>query len=230
MRLRHSLGLLAGLVLLGTGCGGDQVRNTASYIFQSLVGSHLSVGFPSAIPVPDEVTLDFGIKEEDKAARLGAALFAAVAGETMEQKVGRAVKSAALPVREMAAGSFRKELEAAQLFGKVVNDGGDLALSLGVPRWGLRRNRDSGAIEPVFDMEASLSLPGVGKVWSASRSAAQVSQAVKDKGFDLGLEMIAAKPRRLSEVLSVVSADLSRQLVQELRDNPPKRRILAGAE
>ncbi len=224
MPARRRLTLASLLALsLSLGCAGDQ--GPLKNLFGALIGSHISVGFPAAVPVPDEVTLDLGI-QGGEATRLGQALFSAVTGETLEQKVGKAIKNAALPVRSLAAGSFRSELEKSQLFGKVTDQGGDLMLSLGVPRWGLRRDPASGKVEPIFDMEASLALPGFGTVWKATRSAAQVSQALKSKGFNLGLELVASRPKSLGDALALVATDLSQQMVEDLRKNPPQRKLL----
>lgn len=215
----------AGLLTLAflAGCSGGQATR---FIFQSLVGQHVHVQVPGALDFPDTVVLDLG-QDDTAAGRIGGMFAAAVMGESLEDKAGKAVKAAAAPLRVSCADALRKQVVDAQLFGTVDTEPGDLRLGWGISSWGIRMNRDSGRLEPILNLTATLSVPGVGVVWRASRSAADLGQAAKEKAAALSLAVLAGGPKTYQDVLDAMVLDLGGQIIVEMTRNPPQRRLRA---
>ena len=186
-----------------------------------LIGQHLSVNVPAELPLPDAMTLQLA-GPAGKATDLSNKIMGLLGKGSVEENLGAKLKQTAAPLRRSAAEEFRRQLEASHLFGSVKHEGGQLGLALGVGRWGLAVNPLSGALEPVLDLEASLSAPGLGVVWKASRSAKDLGASFMQKVSGLGTAQLAANPARFSEMMNMVSAELSRQLIDDLRKNPPK--------
>ena len=186
-----------------------------------LIGGHLSVNVPSEVPFPAEMTLQLG-GSAGQAAALSNRVLGALGQASVEQSLGNKLKESALPLRRSTAEQFKSQLEAAKLFGSVQHEGGNLGIALGVSRWGLAMNPANGNLEPVLDMEASLSAPGLGVVWKASRSAKDLGADVMKRASSLGLAQLGARPAGYAEAMNLVLFELCRQLVDDLRKNPPK--------
>lgn len=191
---------------------------------QALMGQRVSVTVPRELPLPDRVTLELS-GQASEAAKLGNLLLGALGQGSVEERLGAALKQQAAPLRKAGALAFRQELQKAQLFGSLVDEGGNVGLSLGVGRWGIAFDPASKSYQPVLDMEATLSEPHLGVVWRASRSAAQLSADAKKLVGKVDLAKLAANPAGLNDLMGVVTRDLSRQLVEDLRQNPPLSRF-----
>lgn len=200
---------LAALVLAG--CSGAEIGRWA---FQRYLGSHIHCQVPAALSFPDKVVLDLG-QDETAAGRIGSVFAGAMLGGSLEAKVGKAVKQAALPLRESCAKSLQKQVADAALFGAVDTAKGDVSLEWGIGQWGLRKNKE-GDIETVLDLEASLSVPGIGVVWRGRRSAADLGKEAKEKAMGLSLAALAGGPTEFQDVLNVCLRDLGGQLIAEL--------------
>lgn len=204
------------ILLVLAGCAGLP-------LIGELIGSRVSVSVPSELPLPDTMTLELG-GAVGKAAGISNQVLSALGSESVEQKLGRILKENAWPLRKAGAEAFRRELEDAKLFGSVVNQGGNVGISLGVSRWGLAYNSESRRLEPVLDLEATLTEPHLGVVWKARRSVKDLAAPVMQKISTLNVASLLAKPQGLQEALGQVSVELSRQLVDDLRKNPPQFR------
>lgn len=191
---------------------------------QALMGQRVSVTVPRELPLPDRVTLELS-GQASEAAKLGNLLLGALGQGSVEERLGSALKQQAAPLRKAGALAFRQELQKAQLFGSLVDEGGNVGLSLGVGRWGIAFDPASKSYQPVLDMEATLSEPHLGVVWRASRSATQLSADAKKLVGKVDLAKLAANPAGLNGLMGVVTRDLSRQLVEDLRQNPPLSRF-----
>jgi hypothetical protein len=208
MRLIRLAGMLPALGLLA-GCA-----------VLPLAGQYVSVNVPAEAPLPEALTLQLG-GAAGQAAGVASQVMGLLGQENLEKTLGKKLKESAAPLRRAAADGFKKQLEAAKIFGSVKNEGGQLGIALGVGRWGLALN-PQGKLEPVLDFEASLSAPGLGVVWKASRGAKDLGADVMAKAASLGLAQLAKNPAAFTELMALASADLSRQLVDDLRKNLPK--------
>lgn len=208
--------LLATAILLVSGCA-------ALPIFQSLLGQHMSVNVPAELPLPDQLTLTLGGPAGD-AAKLGNSILGALGQESLELKLGKALKQSATPLRKLAAQGFKSELEKAKLFGSVVESGGNVGMAVSVSRWGLAYDAASKSYLPVLDLQASLSEPHLGVVWKAERSAAQLSALAKEQIGKVDITALIARPQSYQDLMGTVARDLSRQLVEDLRQHPPRLR------
>lgn len=208
----HRLSLSLALTLL-TACAGLPILG-------QLIGPLVSVSVPAEIPFPEQMILQLG--PGAGIAGLADKALGALGQGTLEQRLGAAVKNSGIPFRSLAAEAFRKQLEDARLFGKVTHGQGHVSLSLGVARWGLAYDPLSKRMLPVLDLEATLSAPGLGPVWKASRSARDLSGAILAQVSKLDVSQLALKPQGLGDVMGIVSTELSRQLVDDLRRNPPR--------
>lgn len=211
--------ILSGSLLMA--CSGGQAGR---YVFHSLVGKHVAVQVPAALDFPDTVVLDLGV-EDTAAGRIGSVFAGAMLGESVESKVGKAVKAAAAPLRTAAAGALQRQVAEAGLFGAVATDRGDVRLGWVVGQWGLRLDRATSKLEPVLDLEATLGVPGVGVLWRGRRSAADLSQAAKEKAAGLSLAVLAGGPKTYQDVMDVMIQDLGGQLLDDLAKANPKRRV-----
>lgn len=200
---------LVALVLV-SGCAGIQ-----------LIGRLVSVAVPAEIPFPDVMTLQLG-PSAGSAAALGDQVMGAMAGESIEQMLGRTLKQDSSPLRRAVALEFQRQLEDSKLFGSVVESGGNVGISVGISRWGLAYNSSTARLEPVLDIEATLSAPGLGVVWHASRSASDLSASVLQKASVLSRANLVSKPQGFNDVMKLAASDLTRQLVDDLRKNPPR--------
>jgi hypothetical protein len=204
--------MMAGaLALLLAGCSGAELGR---FVFQKYIGSHIHCQVPAALSFPDKVVLDLG-QDDTAAGRIGGIFASAMLGGSIESKVGAAVKQAAIPLREKAAQSLQQQVADAALFGTVDTVKGDVSLDWGIAQWGLRKDAD-GKIQVVLDLEASLSVPGLGVIWHGTRSAADLGQAAKEKVAGLSLASLAGGPTEFQDVLNVCTKDLGGQLIAEL--------------
>jgi hypothetical protein len=153
---------------------------------------------------------------------LGNSILGALGQESLELKLGKALKQSATPLRKLAADGFKGELEKAQLFGSVVNTGGNIGMALSVARWGLAYDAATKSYQPVLDLQASLSEPHWGVLWKGERSAAQLSALAKEQIGKIDITALIAKPQGYQDIMGTVARDLSRQLVEDLKANPPK--------
>jgi hypothetical protein len=210
-------------ISLLTACSGGQKTR---WVFHSLIGQHVNVQVPAALDFPDTVVLDLGV-DDTAAGRIGSVFAGAMLGESVESKVGKAVKAAALPLRSTAADALRRQVVDAKLFGQVATDAGDVRLGWGVGRWGLVYDKAETRLEPVLDLEATLSVPGVGVLWRGKRSAADLGAAAKKKAAGLSLAVLAGGSKSYQDVLDVMVQDLGGQLLDDLAKARPKRRVRA---
>lgn len=217
--------ILAGLLALAVlaGCSGGQHTR---WIFQSLVGQHVHLQVPAALDFPDTVVLDLG-QDDTAAGRIGGMFATAMMGESLESKAGKAVKAAAAPLRVSCATALNRQVAEAQLFGRVDSEAGDLRLAWGVSQWGVRLDRGTGRVEPILDLRVSLILPGVGVVWSATRSAADLGQEARERATALSLAVLAGGPKTYQDVLNAMVLDLGGQMIAEMASNPPRRKLRA---
>lgn len=206
---RWAAGLALSLALAG--CSGAEVGRWA---FHRFLGSQVHVQVPAALDFPDTVVLELG-QDDTAAGRVGGLLAGALLGGSVEAKVGKAVKAAALPLRQKAAQSLQKQVVDAALFGVVDTMKGDVSLGWGVGRWGLQKDA-AGKLQPVLDLEATLSVPGLGVVWRGSKGAADLGQAVKERAAKLDLAALALRPKAFEEVLDACVQDLGGQLLADL--------------
>ena len=209
IRARSSTLLLFSLWLAAFGCAS-----------LPLIGTFVSVNVPSELPLPDSMTLDLG-PLGGSALGAGNQLLSALGGGSIQERLGQGLKPLAGPLRVAGAEAFKKQLEDAKIFGSVVHQGGNLGLSLGVSRWGLAYNPSWKRLMPVLDIEATLSAPGLGVVWKASRSVADLGAEALKQVSGLSPALLLAKPQSLNDAMGVVTAELSRQLVDDLKKNPP---------
>lgn len=213
--LKLALPVSAALVLLSA-CA-------ALPLAQALIGQRVSVTVPGELPLPEDLTLELS-GQASEAAKLGNVLLGALGQGSLEQQLGKALKAQAAPLRKAGAQAFKQELQKAQLFGSVVEAGGNVGFSLGVARWGIAFDKASQSYQPVMDMEAVLSEPHWGVVWRGKRSAAQLSADAKKLVGKVDLAKMATQPQSLSKMMELVARDLSRQIVEDLRQNPPSIR------
>lgn len=188
----------------------------------------MSVSVPSELPFPDELTLKMG-GAASKATALSDAALAALGQESVELQLGKALKKAALPLRQRAAQGFREELEKAQLFGSVVETGGNVGMAISVSRWGLTYDPATKGYQLVLDLQASLSEPHWGVLWKGERSAAQLSALAKQQIGKIDITALIARPEGYQDLMGIAARDLSKQLVDDLKANPPKLPSLQGA-
>jgi hypothetical protein len=208
------------LALLLVGCSGAEVGRWA---FKNYVGAHIHCQVPAVLDFPETVVLDLG-QDDTAAGRIGGIFATAMLGESVEAKVGKVVKQAALPLRQSCASALQRQVLNAALFGTVDTAQGDVRLGWGVSQWGVRKTAD-GRIEPVLDLQASLSVPGIGVVWRATRSVQDLGQAAKEKAQGLSLVVLAAGPKQFQAVLDACVNDLGGQLLADLAEADPKRRF-----
>ena len=187
---------------------------------QALMGQRVSVTVPSELPLPDTLTLELS-GGANEAAKLGDVLMGALGQGSLEDRLGAALKQQAAPLRKAGAKAFHDELAKAKLFGSLVEEGGNVGLALGVGRWGIAYDADSSSYQPVLDLEATLSEPHLGVVWRGQRSAAQLSAGAKKLVGKVDLVKLAARPGGINDLMGIVTRDLSRQLVEDLRQHPP---------
>ena len=206
-----------GLLILAAGCASIP----GGVLLQGLIGSHISCEMPAEMPFPDAMTLDLGAMGGGSM-KAGNAILSALGGGTIEEQLGKAVKNSGLGFRKIAADAFRSQLREAKLFGAVVDKGGNVGMSLGVSRWGLAYNAASRRVEPVLDIQATLSVPGFGTVWQGARSIADLSRDAAAVIGKVDVASLVSRPQGLAEIMNVASKDLSKQLYEDLRKNPPQ--------
>ncbi len=211
------MGLLA-LGVLGA-CAG-----VGRYAFQSLIGQHINVQVPAQLDFPATVVLDFG-QDDTAAGRVGSAMMGALLGGSLEDKAGQAVQKAAEPLRALAAAALMQQVVKAELFGRVSTEPGDVRLGWGVSRWGVVYDKKASKLDPVLDLEATLSVPGLGTVWRGRKSAADLGAAAEEKAAGLSLAALALGPKAYQDVLDVMVQDLGAQLLADLAAAKPGRRV-----
>lgn len=203
--------------------------SVGKYAFQSLIGQHIGVQVPAQLDFPDEVVLDFG-QDDTAAGRIGSAFMGAMLGGSLEEKAGQQLKKAAAPLSTLAAAALKQQVVKAQLFGRVSTEPGDVRLGWGIGRWGLTYDKKTSKLEPVLDLTATLSVPGLGTVWRGSKSALDLGAAAKEKAAGLSLAVLAGGPKSYQDVMDVMVQDLGSQLLADLAEAKPGRRVKAAIE
>jgi len=216
-RMKQACAWALSLALVG--CSGAEVGRWA---FQRFLGAQVHCQVPAALDFPDNMVLDLG-QDDTAAGRIGGVFAAAMLGGSVEAKVGKALKQAALPLREKAAVALQAQVVQAGLFGTVDTAQGDVRLGWGVSRWGLSKDA-SGQIQAVLDLEATLSVPGLGVVWRGTKSAADLGREAKEKASGLSLAVLAGGPKSYEDVMNVCLNDLGGQLLADLAQADPKKR------
>jgi hypothetical protein len=194
----------------------------------SLIGKNVSVRVPTEIPFPDTLTLVLD-PQNQQLLGLGDRALGLVGGGSVEQRLGQLLKDQTLLLRKEGAASFRDELEKSGLFGSVVTQGGTVGFSVGVSRFGLAYDGPSRSYHLVLELEAQLSEPHLGVVWKGHRSVEDLSPAAKAEAHQVNLAGVMAQPESLHRFNHWVVGELSRQLVDDLRKNPPTGRPQGSA-
>ncbi|HTB34494.1 MAG TPA: hypothetical protein VK842_06495, partial [bacterium] len=93
----------------------------------------MSVTTDQEIPFPDTVTL----QGPPAAGGLGGSVLAGLGGNLVEQQLGGLLQGQTAQLRRQAAALLRGQVQGAGIFSRVLDQGGDLGLSVGVARYGL---------------------------------------------------------------------------------------------
>lgn len=207
----HRMICALGILALGLGaCAGI-----------SLMGSGVSVSSPSEIPFPSTLTIILDPRYQSILSAGDKVLGMAGAG-TVEQRLGRLLQDETVPLRREGADAFRQELLKSGLFGSVVTQGGMVGFSVGVSRFGLAYDPSTRSYHVVLDLEAQLSEPHLGVVWKGQRSVADLPVAAKNEAASVNLTGVLSQPESLHRFNQYVVGELSRQLIEDLRQHPPK--------
>jgi hypothetical protein len=145
-------------------------------IAMSVLGSRISVDVPTAVPFPDSLVLKMDPNSAAVAA-VGNSVLGALGQGSLEEKLGAVIKEQSVGLRTSAAAAFKDQLVKSRLFGQVLDQGGNVGISLGVSRYGLSWSPATQSYQMVLDVEAKLTEPHVGVIWSGTR-------AMKDLGAD----------------------------------------------
>lgn len=204
------------------GCAGSQIQTEA---LRGLLAKHLIVSLPEETAFPNEMTLELpaasGVAGQSVA--IGNQMLQSLGSSSLEQKIGQAVKDSGASLNRQTSQLFARELRDTGLFAGVISSGGDAQIDLRVTRWGLAWDAGSGRYLPVFDLEATLSVPPLGVVWRGHRTASDLSTAVTSQIIDLDPNLLALRPQKLIQSLNLAAEDLSKQLVEDLRGKAQAR-------
>lgn len=211
--LSFGLGLAAWLLL--SGCAEADLGRMA---FRSFIGKNIQVQVPAALDFPDEVTLEMG-NEADPNSVVSASLKAMAEkamGGSPEAKIGKWIKEAAKPLRSQAAEIMKAEVEKADLFGAVSTEKGQVQMNWGIGRWGIRNDKEKGVWMPIFDLEATLSVPGMGVVWRGRRSATDLGEGAIKNFNRLNMVRVVAGTKYFQEAMQPIFQDLGAQMMGDL--------------
>ena len=187
----------------------------------ALMGSGVSVNSPAEIPFPSALTIVLE-PQYQSALSAGDKVLGMVGGGSVEQRLGKLLSDQTLPLRREGAEAFRQELLKSGLFGSVVSEGGMVGFSVGVSRFGLAYDQTTRSYHVVLVLEAQLSQPRLGVVWKGQRSIEDLAPAAKNEAYSVNLAGVLAQPESLHRFNQYVVATLSKQLIDDLRQNPPK--------
>jgi|GEM_PF-3818645 hypothetical protein len=182
--------------------------------------NQLSVTLDSAIPFPDNLTLQLA-PQPGQALAVGDALLGRLGGSSVEQRLGEELKAQTQVLRQQGAAMIRQQVQDSKIFGSVVERGGNLGLSVGVSRFGLAYNAASGGYQLVLDLEMKLSSPDLGVIWSGQRSAANLTGDVQRLASRVDLSSLLAQSNSFNSVAKAAVRDLSGQLLDDLKQHPP---------
>lgn len=202
-----------------SGCAGSQIQ---ADVLRTFLAKRLVVSLPEEVPFPNQMTLVLSGVAGQSAA-LGNQMMESFGTSSLEQKIGEAVKNSGVSLRRQTSELFARELRATELFAGVTNSEGDAMMAIRVSRWGLAWDDASSRYEPIFDIEASLSVAPVGVIWRSQRNVRDISTSVRSAIFDLDPNLLAVRPQKLTQALNLVTEDLSRQMAEELRGKSQPR-------
>jgi len=195
--------ILLGAALLG-------LAACAGLTLGALLG-RLSVTMDREIPFPGTVTL----QGPPAAGGLGGSVLAGLGDNLVERQLGGLLQGQTADLRRQAAALLRGQVESAGIFSKVLDQGGDLGLSVGVSRYGLAFS--DGRWQLVLDLEMKLSEPRLGVVWSGRRSAADLSADLKQVAGHVSASHVLAEPGSLDRLATAAFKDLASQLLDDMR-------------
>jgi hypothetical protein len=219
MRLLPALALLPILTLPACADLGGVIPIAAV-----LVGQQVSVKAPDELPFPDLVTLKLD-PNASTAARLGNSVLGALGQTSLEDKLGQVLKAQTTELRRQGAAAFKQELIESKLFGHVVDSGENVSFSLGVSRFGLSWSPATQSYQLVLDLEAKLIEPHVGTVWSGVRSMKDLSADTKALATKVDVVKLIADAGSFHGLVQASTKELSLQLLDDLRRNPPMSRL-----
>lgn len=205
---------LRGFLLLGLALGLSACAGLPG--LGSFLGQRISVNVGPEIPFPDTLTLQLD-PSAGKGMQAADALLGRLGGGTLEERLGALLKQQSEPLRRQGAAALRQQLEQARLFGSVVEQGGNVALSVGVSRFGLAYDPASRQYQLVLDLSMTLSEPHLGVLWTGKRSAADLGAALRPYATRVNLAQLLSRPEGFNNLGQDALRDLGGQLLQELK-------------
>jgi hypothetical protein len=190
----------------------------------NFIGKDIVVTVPSEIPFPDAPTLVLEPRYQ-QALSMGDKVLGAVGGGSVEQALGRILKDQTVPLRREGAESFLAEILKSGLFKDAVYQGGNVGFSVGVSKYGVAYDASSGSYRLLLELEAQLSQPQIGVVWTGKKSVDDLSPAAKAEAQKIDLAGVMARPESLHRFNQYVVGELSRQMVEDLKQHPPAPKL-----
>ena len=164
--------LLAAAALLG-GCAGLSMQPQA---LAALAGHQLVVSLPEEIPFSAHMTL---LSPSSANSSLGDQMMESLGKSGLDNKIGGAIVGPGSSLGADCSEFFARELRGSGLFAGVNHAGGEAHLDLKVGAWGLAWDESSSRYMPLLELDASLSLRGLGEVWRCQRSAQDASSLLQ---------------------------------------------------
>jgi hypothetical protein len=142
----------------------------------AFVGKFLTISIEPGVAFPAEATLEgFDDTQAGKAAGLAGALFQAATGESLQKQVGGIIAKNVAPCTVALTDAFKNEIKRRDLYGGIVDKGGNVSLRLSVARYGLNAAAGVSAMKPLLDVRGEIIVPGFGVVWSRTQTVDQRS-------------------------------------------------------
>ena len=200
------MGLVGALLLGGCATAGGMVA--AKYL-----GKQVTLEIDSQIPFPEELTLKgFEDIEGTAGARFFDEMLGKLTGVKLRERLAREVIKSTEPYGISLASRFREELKNQNIFGAVVDQGGDVALKLRIREYGLDATEGLKKIVPLLEVQADLVVPGLGVVWTESFAVPAWSRQLSGMAIEMLLENGDVYKSGFDAAASVAATELVRRM------------------
>jgi hypothetical protein len=211
--MRRSLITLATAFVILTGCA-------ALPVVTAIAAQRISVTAPSSIGYPKALTLKMD-PSSAAVASMANTLLGALGGASVESKLNDVLRSQTETLRAQAAGALKQQLIDSKTFGSVVDSGGNVGFELAISRLGLSYSSATKSYQLVLDLEAKLTQPSVGVIWSGTRSMKDLSADTKALASKVDVAKLIAGTASYSDLAQNCTAELTGQLLDDLKAHPP---------
>lgn len=198
-------------------------------IAMQVVGQQVSVTAPTDVSFPDSITLNMDPNSAN-VTKLGNSFLSLMGQRSVEDTLGDVLKQQSQNLRKQAAAALKQQLVSSHVFGHVVDEGGNVGFTVGISRFGLSYSPATQSYQLVLDVQAQLTEPHVGVIWTGTRAMKDLAADTKALATKVDVVKLASSPGSFQALVQASVKDLTGQLLTDLQAHPPLSGFGAAAQ